>query len=69
MPLIVSISPLLALSLKPGNHFVASFDNPCRNRIELNGIKLICHEIFDVEVFICKFKHCLIDMGDRKSVV
>lgn len=63
MPLIVSISPLLALSLKPGNQLVAGFDNPCRNRIELDGIKLIRHEVFDMEVFVCKLKHCLIDIG------
>lgn len=63
MPLIVSISPLLALSLKPGNQLVAGFDKPCRNRIELDGIKLIRHEVFDVEVFVCKFEHRLIDIG------
>lgn len=63
MPLIVSISPLLALSLKPGNQLVAGFDNPCRNRIELNGVELIRHEVFDVKVFVCEFKYCLINMG------
>ena len=63
MPLIVSISPLLALSLKPGNQLVTGFDDSCRNRIELDGIKLIRHEVFDMEVFVCKFEHCLIDIG------
>lgn len=62
MSLIVSISPLLALSLKPGNQLIASFDNPCRNCIELNGVELISHEVFNVEVFVCEFKYCLINM-------
>lgn len=62
MPLIVSISPLLAMPLKPGNQLVAGFDDSCRNCIELNGVELIRHEVFDVEVFVCEFKYCLINM-------
>ena len=63
MPLIIRNSLPLKLHPKPGNQLVAGFDNSRRNCIELNGVKLICHEVFDVEVFVCKFEHRFINMG------